>query len=145
MSWARFIFLLLLPSFIFAGSTTNILNNQNYSYAQSNQIITNATKYISSINQSGYLIFYPNLTQAYKDLTLANQFHNSSPDTSITYALMAKNEASIAYTKIISYKIESLTIMIIAALISLVVLYLFMKPVNINENSKKKNIHKLKK
>lgn len=75
--------------------------------AYANLTVSNAAYYISQVNESGYLIFYPNLTQAYADLFKAESMYNTSPSTAVVYANKAVNEAASEYLRISGYRNES--------------------------------------
>jgi hypothetical protein len=95
-------------------------NSTTASYA--NETISNAAYYIETVNESSYLVFYPNLTQAYADLFKAESIYNTSPAVAVVYANKAIKEASDEYARISSYRNESAIAMaaitiILAALI----------------------------
>jgi hypothetical protein len=80
-------------------------NSTTASYA--NETISNAAYYIEAVNESSYLVFYPNLTQAYADLFKAESLYNTSPATAVIYANKAVKEASGEYARISGYRDES--------------------------------------
>jgi hypothetical protein len=80
-------------------------NSTTASYA--NETISNAAYYIEAVNESSYLVFYPNLTQAYADLFKAESLYNTSPATAVIYANKAVKEASGEYARISGYRNES--------------------------------------
>ena len=83
----------------------------NPTAAYANQTVSNASYYLSQVNESGYLIFYPNLTQAYSDLFKAESAYNTSPATAVVYANKAVGEAAGEYARISDYRAESIIVM----------------------------------
>lgn len=81
------------------------VTNPTVQYA--NQTVSNAAYYLSQVNESGYLIFYPNLTQAYVNLLKAESIYNTSPASAVVLANKAVSEASTEYARIGTYKTES--------------------------------------
>ncbi|MDE1768586.1 MAG: hypothetical protein KGH62_04400, partial [Candidatus Micrarchaeota archaeon] len=66
----------------FAGlASAQQVSNSNYTVQQANATISQVTQYVNTVNESGYLIFEPNLTVAYRDLNKAISLYNTSPDT----------------------------------------------------------------
>ena len=131
VQWAGVALLFLLPALTLAASVSysSAFEAQSYTSNQANATIANATAYVNQINESGYLIFYPNLAGAYKDLALANQFLNRSPGVAVDYALKAQESARAQYWQISSYRQEALEAMIVITAITIASLYVFMKPV----------------
>lgn len=121
----------LLISFIFQA-----LVQQNYTPEQANSIINSTLSYLNTINQSGYIIFYPSLSEAYAYLNNATKLYNTSPNTAVAYALKAKEIASEEYMRISSYRLESFISVLLFTLFMLFLLYLYIRPV------KKKKLRK---
>ncbi|MDE1874354.1 MAG: hypothetical protein KGI04_04550 [Candidatus Micrarchaeota archaeon] len=92
-----------------AGAQTQI-NNPTIAYA--NETVSNAAYYLSQVNESGYLIFYPNLTQAYSDLFKAESTYNTSPSSAVVFANKAVDEANTEYQRISTYRSESAVVMV---------------------------------
>ncbi len=90
--------------------------------------INSTSSFIKMVNQSGYLIFYPNLNVAYGYLNLAKE--QSQKNVSYSYMLlaMARDSAQSQLNMIGQYKTESLYVLIISAAILAVVLYFLMIP-----------------
>ncbi len=107
------------------------ITSSNYTYGQANGIIANATDYVNLINSSSYLIFNPNLTMSYLYLNQATNIYQSSPSAAVAYAYKARSSAQEQYGIIQMYKKGFTYIVAALALISLVVLYVLMKPVKI--------------
>ncbi len=102
-----------------------------------NQSINSTAAYINMVNQSGYLIFYPNLTQAYSYLNQArNQSQMNQP---YAYDLLAKarSSAQLQQESIDKYKSESLYILIIFAFLLAILMYVLMRPMKSNPKSRK--------
>lgn len=102
----------------------------------------NATSaYIAKVNQSGYLIFRPNLTQAYNDLGQANSLLSSNtPNATRAVQLLQSATASAtkAQQKIYGYRAISAVVVIFLTIIVAFVLYKWMKPVSQQRRREKK-------
>ncbi|MGD0729560.1 MAG: hypothetical protein ABR981_05785 [Candidatus Micrarchaeaceae archaeon] len=103
--------------------------------AQSSNVSSNLTiainstqSYIETVNQSSYLVFYPNLSTAYNDLALAR--NESSINISDAYMLLgkAKESAEEAQSRISQYKTISLYLLVIVGVILAFSLYVLMSP-----------------
>jgi len=103
--------------------------------AQSSNVSSNLTiainstqSYIETVNQSSYLVFYPNLSTAYNDLALAR--NESSINISDAYMLLgkAKGSAEEAQSRISQYKTISLYLLVIVGVILAFSLYVLMSP-----------------
>jgi hypothetical protein len=88
---------LLAISLMAAGAYAQQLGAANYTVSYANATVASASAYVESVNQSGYLIFYPNLTQAYAYLNKANAAYNTSPDAAVIYAQEARASAAVQY------------------------------------------------
>ena len=102
-------FVLLLTLMLAGAKAQSQVNTPTVAYA--NQTVSNAAYYISQVNESSYLAFYPNLTQAYADLFKAESTYNTSPATAVIYANKAMSEAASEYARIGSYRSESIIAM----------------------------------
>ncbi len=109
-----------------AGAQSQITNP---TVAYANQTVSNAAYYISQVNESGYLIFYPNLTQSYSYLAKAQSLYNSSPAAAVIYANKATSEAVAQYARISSYKSESIVVMAAFTIFFALLLGRVMRPV----------------
>ena len=94
-----------------------------------NQTLAGAADFVNLVNESGYLVFYPNLTQAYADLGRAGQFLNTSPSSSIVYANKAAAEAMAQYQIISRNRQTAAIVMLAISLLSGLALYRLSKPV----------------
>ena len=120
-----FSFFVLASVLLLAGSQ---LYNQNYTVQQANFSLAQAESYISSVNQSSYLVFSPNLSTAYSYLNRAQELQNSSPTLAVSYAQLATTQASIAYGQISSYKRYAALITLFLTAWVGALLYVLMKP-----------------
>ncbi len=124
---------LLLPFFLIllfgkegiislANSTLN-----SASSLQANATIAKVKAYVDMLNTSGYLVFSPNLTLAYKYLQMAEKAENTSPERAIAYAQLAYNEATRAYAKLDQYRAGSAIVMLALTIAFAAILYRIMK------------------
>lgn len=102
---------------------------ENYSPQYANSLITNVSNYVATINESGYLIFRPNLSTAYMDLNYAMNSTASNPSAAVLYAEKANQSAYTQYQSILYYKSASLPVIAGFTLIMLALLYRFMAPI----------------
>lgn len=108
-----------------------------YTVEEANAIISNATLYVNGINQSSYLIFYPNLTASYAYLSKARLIYKDSPSSAIFYANKATYSAYSAYTAIGYYRYISAALSALFAAVFAGLLYKLMKPVRKYRKGKK--------
>ncbi len=94
-----------------------------------NQTLTSAINFVNLVNESGYVVFYPNLTQAYSDLANAERLYNASPSSSVFYANKAVDEANTQYQIIGRYRETAVISMLALTLISGLALYRLSQPV----------------
>jgi hypothetical protein len=104
------------------------ISSSNYTVAQANATIASAYAYINSVNESGYLIFEPNLTSAYQYLNSASELMNSSPQAAITNAQKASALAKYQYESISAYRRQSLVVVTAFSIVMLFALYKVMQP-----------------
>ena len=93
----------------------------NYSSKYANATLANATAYVQSVNESGYLIFYPNMTQADAYLGKAAATCNTSPAASVIYSDEARAAAREQYGSISRYREASFAVMAVLATFSAVI------------------------
>ena len=110
-----------------AGAQTQF-NGTTVAYA--NETVANAAYYIQQVNESSYLIFYPNLTKAYADLFKAESVYNTSPSVAVVYANKAATEASHEYARISAYRDESFAAMAAVTVLFVVLLSLVSRRVD---------------
>ena len=94
---------LLAIALLTAAAGAQQFNSTGYTPSSANGIINGAQAYVDMVNQSGYLIFYPNLTQAYGYLNQASGIYNKSPDAAVLYANEAVDSARVQYNDIRSH------------------------------------------
>ncbi|MCL4365491.1 hypothetical protein M1590_04170 [Candidatus Marsarchaeota archaeon] len=109
--------MLFVPAIILAQS----IGIAGYTSVQANATINSTANYINSINESGFLLFQPNLTNSYAYLNLAIKLRNSSPNTAVLYAQEARSAAEQQYQNMRYYSGWSILVMGVLAL-----LFLFM-------------------
>jgi hypothetical protein len=110
----------------------------NTSREFANRTINNALSVIDAVNQSGYLIFYPNLTQAYAYLNRSMTVLNASPEASVVLANKASNEAMSQYEQIGAYRQQSLVVMLALTVVLAVLLSRLLRPVAVRTGRKSK-------
>lgn len=126
----------LLAALLFYGSMAGaqgVNNSSNMTTA-----INSTLQYVNKVNQSSYLVFYPDLTTAYNYISLAK--NESSFNSTYAYYLLAQARQSAASqeAKIYQYKQISLYVAIALAIVLAVILYLFMQPYKPLARSKKR-------
>lgn len=125
-------FVLLLISFVF------------YTYAQQpqqisqqiNQSINSTGNYIESVNQSGYLVFYPNLTQSYKYFYEAKNVSKTNPILAMQLLSQASQSATNQLNILNQKRQGSLYVMLVLTAIVAAILYVVMKPKKYKGKSK---------
>ncbi len=105
----------------------------NYTPGQANATIQNVSAYVEEINQSAYLIFKPNLTTAYKDLSIAKGNMTSNPNYAVRSANSAYESAKGQYTSIKDYELGSLPIVVGFTIVMILLLYKFMTPIKVKK------------
>lgn len=122
ISFALLSAVLLLPMVLL--SSYNATNQSNAATA-----LGSATAYVNYINESGYLIFSPNLTTAYNYLNKSSGMISTDPANAIAYANAARYGALQQYEKINSYRAYSIIGMAAFTVLMAAILYLYMQPV----------------
>jgi hypothetical protein len=122
------VYIVLISTMLFGASAQYIVA-QSYNSVQANATLVNATAYVKSINQSAYLLFYPNLSESYKYLGMARSTSQNSPSYSIYYSGLAVSSANASYSMVNSYRYLSLLAVTIFTIAMAILLYKFMKPV----------------
>ncbi|MGI0100237.1 MAG: hypothetical protein ACREBH_00725 [Candidatus Micrarchaeaceae archaeon] len=106
--------------------------NAQYSTVNSSTgigVAINSTKqFISTVNQSSYLVFYPNLTESYMYLHMAVNESKSNPG--YAYILLGEAKASAQHQKqkLASYKTVSLYVLAAFTLVFAASIYVLMRP-----------------
>ena len=121
--------LILISLFAIAGAQSPAINGANYTSAYASNTINQTQAYIDTINQSAYLIFYPDLSKAYSYLNQARAIYQSSPSGAVEDAYLARNYATEQYQSISAYRSEAVPVVVILAALSLAWLYYVMKPI----------------
>ena len=111
-----------------------------YAMVAANQSIKNATAYLQTVNESGYLVFYPpNLSAAYSYLNRSEAaYSNKSPALAVEYADKAISSAKNSYSQIGYYRTASIIVMLVFTAIVGLLLYRRMKPVRIAGTKRRK-------
>ena len=111
----------------------------NNAMIAANRSINNASSYLQTTNESGYLIFYPsNLSAAYAYLNKSRTaYSHNSPYLAIEYADKAISSGRSSYSQIGYYRNASIVIMLVFTAFVGFLLYLRMKPVE-NTGMKKR-------
>ncbi len=120
---------IVLSVAIISSVLASSISSQNYTVAQANVTINNAYSYVNSVNQSGFLVFQPNLEAPYKYLDNATAIYKSAPGAAILEAEMAQSLARQQYSSMSSYKGASLVIMVLVTALLAIVLAKVMMPV----------------
>jgi hypothetical protein len=115
------IFLLLFSVFSFAQQPQLSQNNGI------NQSINQTAAYISIVNQSGYLLFSPNLTTAYSDLSEAQNVSRSNPAQALALLAEAHQSAQQQLQYLDSEKNTSFTVLAIITVVLAIALYYVMR------------------
>ena len=128
-------FILPLILFFNANSITHIQNNSISNTSLSSQI-NSTLSYINQVNQSSYLIFYPNLSSAYNEINMAR---NSSNSITINHLLeSAKSSAEQQNNMLNNYRYISFIVMLILVIFSSILLYKLTLPFNSKKINRKK-------
>ncbi|MGC8547404.1 MAG: hypothetical protein ACP5MC_00165 [Candidatus Micrarchaeia archaeon] len=99
-----------------------------------NKTIQAAEAYIEKINESTYLVFVPNLTQAYAYLSKAKKVLNASPYEAMVYADEAKKSAAAAYAQLNAYRVPSALAMLAFTIVIAAILARIMRKTNEKES-----------
>lgn len=123
----------LLAALLFYGAAMAGAQSLNSS-SNLTAAINSTQQYISKVNQSAYILFYPNLAASYAYLNLAENV--SSTNASYSYALLAKARASAQNQEagISKYEQISLYVLVALAILLAIILYAFMIPYKKREN-----------
>jgi len=115
----------LVPVFSYAQAPINI---STVDKAYANKTIAEAQQYIEKINESTYLIFAPNLTQAYEYIAKAEKTYNTSPEEAVLYAKEAMRVAATSYDKLNAYRLYSALVMLaVTVALALLLLHIMRK------------------
>ncbi len=103
-----------------------------------NQTLNDSIAFVNLVNESGYLIFSPNLTQAYSDLATAEKLYPASPSSAVVFANKAVEEANSEYVRINRYRNTSLVVMSALSLVFVLALAFLYKPVKQSIRNRRK-------
>jgi len=130
-----FLVLSVIPVFSYAQSEPVNISTVDKVYA--NKTISEAQQYIDKINESAYLIFAPNLTQAYEYLSKAEKAYNTSPEEAVLYAKEAMRAAATNYKKLNAYRLYSALVMLaVTVAFALLLLHIMRKVPKEGQNRK---------
>ncbi|MCL5427758.1 MAG: hypothetical protein M1321_01095 [Candidatus Marsarchaeota archaeon] len=101
------------------------MSAQGYTAKQANLTIQNISAYIQTVNESSFLVFSPNLTQAYYYLGKARAYYNKSPSLAVQYAFMANSSAMAAYDSMGKYRNYAILAMLVFTGVVGFLLYVF--------------------
>jgi hypothetical protein len=124
---ARLAYGLVLLAILFLASPAHAAAPA-YNGTNITQAINSTASYVNTINQSSYLVFYPNLTAAYRYLNLSENASRTNP--TYAYSLLAEARSSARHQQLAiqQYANLSLYLLIAIAIVLAVVLYVFMRP-----------------
>ncbi len=90
--------------------------------------INMTSSYVNSINQSSYLVFYPNLTASYKYLNEARTEFAANQTYAYSLLSKARQSATEQQTSLLRYQSLSLYILAASSILLAIILYIYMKP-----------------
>lgn len=114
------------------------IHTGEYNFSEANASLSNATAYVSMVNQSSYLIFSPKLNQSYSYLREARTLLNRSPASSTLYSRLAISSARQAYSSITIYRGYGFLGALVLTIISGLLLLRFMRYVTPSNRKNKK-------
>jgi type VI protein secretion system component VasF len=122
MRYVQSVLLAVLLALLFYGTAVGA-QSSNISAA-----INSTSSYIQQVNQSSYLIFYPNLTAAYNYLGMAKNESQLNQDYAFSLLSKADQSAKTQQALILRYQDVSVYTLAALAVFLAIVLYIFMKP-----------------
>ena len=125
----RSILLVLFASVLLLLPSVTAATSQASAAATASSVYNAALSYISYVNQSSYLLFYPNLTTAYLDLNKSSGLLTSDPSNAIVYANAARQSAAQQYSRMAYYKCYSGIAVLAFTLVVAAMIYFYMQPV----------------
>ena len=93
-----------------------------------NTTINSTLAYVNKVNQSAYLLFYPNLAPAYNDINKAINVSKTNPAYAYTLLGDATSSADNQLNLINGYMDISFFVLVVIALLLTFLLYKLMKP-----------------
>jgi hypothetical protein len=135
MRYVQSVLLAVLLALLFYGTAVGAQssNNSNISAA-----INSTSSYIQQVNQSSYLIFYPNLTAAYNYLGMAKNESQLNQDYALSLLSKADQSAKTQQGLILRYQDASAYALAVLAVFLTAVLYVFMRPSKKRKSSSKR-------
>ncbi|ASI13565.1 membrane protein [Candidatus Mancarchaeum acidiphilum] len=105
-------------------SIYSVNNINNFS-----EVYNTTLKYVTLVNKSSYIVFYPNLKGAYANLSKAKNLSKENP--AVAYSLLEDSykSASLQLKRIGTYRLPTLIILIVLTALSSLYLYYLMEPV----------------
>ena len=105
------------------------ISQGDYNSTYANKTVSSAYSYVTTVNESSYLIFSPHLSEAYMYLGMASGNVTSNPSLAVNYANRATAIAREQYAEISHYRYESSIVMsIITVAIFALLLKIMMPP-----------------
>ncbi len=83
--------------------------------------------YISTVNRSAYLVFYPNLTAAYGELYMARENYSTDAPLAYSHIANARTDAASQLARIDSYRPLALGAMVVLSAAAAAWLYVVMR------------------
>lgn len=99
-----------------------------YQAATMNQEINSTQSYLQMVNESSYLLFSPNMTNAYIYLDRAINISTSNPQAAQLLLTQARASAKAQYDSINSWRYTTIEILAVLTLAALALLVYVMKP-----------------
>jgi len=128
-----FFFVLALAGTMLMQSADAVTANTSISAS-----INSTESYINMVNKSEYIIFYPNMTSAYRYLSMAKNASKTNPQ----YAMVLLNEARLSaeaqLVSVYKYRTLSVAVLAITGIILAIIIYWYMRPVAKNKSKSRK-------
>lgn len=125
----RYAFLLSVLVVLSSIMHASQISGQNYSVKQANNTIAQSYAYVNLVNESGYLIFQPDLSASYSYLSNASSLYLSSPNVAVAYAQKAQQLAQEQYSSIGYYRRMAMPILVVFTILAALALFKVMIPV----------------
>ncbi|MGC8670112.1 MAG: hypothetical protein ACP5TL_03105 [Candidatus Micrarchaeia archaeon] len=103
-----------------------------------NSSINSTKEFITLVNQSAYLIFYPNLTAAYSYLNKAENMSTKDPQNASSLLAKARSNAEEQLNTIYKYRTDSVVLLSIIGIILAFLIYFYMRPLKTKRNIRKR-------
>ena len=121
----RILYLALGVALLFS----TLLSSGAYSSGATNitAAINSTRQYLDRVNDSAYLIFYPNLDYAYNALSEAVNVSHTNTTEAFSLLQLATSIATAAQSNLNKYSLVSFYALVIVSVILVIILYNFMK------------------